>query len=67
MTDPDDTEFITHFATAANDAEQRGDHAAQVHAIANAILEGPGTPQENAITFRAERIRLGRRTEQQSQ
>ena len=59
-----DSEFITHHAAAANDAEQRGDHTAHVHAIANAILEGPGTYAENAAVFRAERIRLGRRIEQ---
>ena len=59
-----DSEFFTHYAAAANDAEQRGDHTAHVHAVANAILEGPGTYAENGATFRAERIRLGRRTEQ---
>lgn len=59
-----DTEFFTHFAAAANDAEQRGEHTAHVHAIAYAILEGPGSVQENAAAFRAERIRLGRTIQQ---
>ena len=64
MDETDVAEFFAHFAAAANAAEQRSDHTAHIHAIANAILEGPGTPQENAAAFRAERNRLGRSTQQ---
>jgi len=62
--DDSDAEFITHQAAAANDAEQRGEHTAHVSAVAYAILEGPGTLQENAAAFRAERNRLGRTIQQ---